>query len=208
MDPARTTSLGGGMQTLARKAPTFTEQKTLIHVESNDPSESSTLERQHLRNRKRVFSSEKNEECNVIPPDGGGGGSPSRVTLTVSSENQSRFSCKELTHQAWVNASSPASNSPAAMETKCCHGHNSELQQVLDLLLLDASPVPTSDVAWHPFADQIASRLRGSSVPAFSERPTSGDSSHHLALLRRTITWKDGNDEECLGCLDVVDPGR
>lgn len=69
-DPARTSGgEGGSMQTLAWKAPTFTEQKTFIHVESNDPSESPTLERHHLRRRRRVFSSENNKECN-FPPDG------------------------------------------------------------------------------------------------------------------------------------------
>lgn len=45
------------------------------------------------------------------------------ITLTVSSENHSRFSCMVLTHQAWDMASSPARNSPAAMETHCCQGH-------------------------------------------------------------------------------------
>lgn len=45
------------------------------------------------------------------------------ITLTLSSENHSRFSCMVLTHQAWVMASSPARSSPAVMETHCCLGH-------------------------------------------------------------------------------------
>lgn len=118
-------------------------------------------------------------------------GSQSRMALTVSSENQSRFSCKEFTHQAWVNARSPASNIPAAMETKGFHGHEgriSELGQVLDLLRVDVSMVSNSDVRWGLSTKHIKFLLELSSVPAVSDRRAAGDSSHNLALLRRTIT--------------------
>lgn len=66
------------------------------------------------------------------------------ITPTVSWENHSRFSCMELTHQAWVSPSSPASNSPVATETPCCQGRQgrtSEPEQVPDCPSKETTPL-------------------------------------------------------------------